>query len=477
MKRFNVLVLLSVLLISSTYSQLPKWRYMREIKFPASDTSFAVPYLCTVTASGRLYVATSAATTVGAHNAIYYADSTDTVMKLMIDFHKNGESDTLTGNIGSIRGISALNNDIIINSSVPFQRSKPSTVSSMYYYIDGDTTKVSKFGFYFSNPGHGTFSHGVAVSKDTIAFTGVTAGAGGPGPFVRTYNLTNSITSPIRGAWIGESKVEVGGTHTGGVDVIRDVALVPGSSYYDSTMVLYTSRNSQSDGNVTGGIASWTEGKQFPGTSVANYTSQRVADLTGYLTFSTNIPYGITVDKNKRLWVAGTDSLKRWVKAFDVAGGSFASERYELPSKYSGANPDTNGAPLRAPGDVALTPDALTAYVVDIYTRSVYQYKFTTATTSVEEEKNIPHSFTLQQNYPNPFNPSTLIGYTLSRSGNIKLTVSNALGQTVAVVAEGYREAGKHNEVFTAGALPSGVYFYSLITPLGTYTKKMMLIK
>ncbi|KAB2926011.1 MAG: T9SS type A sorting domain-containing protein [Bacteroidetes bacterium] len=471
------LPLLLILLVTFGHAQLPKWNYIKEIRFPKSDSAFAVPFLCTVTSSGRLYVISSAATSVGAHNAIYYADSTDTEFHRMVDYNYNGDSDTLTGVFGSLRGIASLNNDIIVNGSVPYQRTKPNTVSTMYYYENGDTNLVSKFGFTFSNPGHGTFHHGVAVTKDTIAIAGVTAGASGPGPFARTYNLTKSITSPVRGAWIGESKLEVGGTHSAGVDVIRDCAVLPGGNYYDSSTVFYTSRNSQSDGNITGGIASWTMGKQFPGTSVNLYESQRVADFEGQLSsFSTNIPYGITVDKNGRLWVCGTDSLKRWVKAYDVAGGTFATVKYELPSQYDLGNPNPNGAPMRGPADVALTPDALTAYVVDVYTRTAYQFKFGIAPNAVRGDA-APFSFELRQNYPNPFNPATVISFELSRSGPVRLVVVNALGQLVATLVDGHREAGRHNETFTAAALPTGVYFYTLSTSAGTITKKMMLVK
>ena len=192
--------------------------------------------------------------------------------------------------------------------------------------------------------------------------------------------------------------------------------------------------------------------------------------------FSTTIPYGITVDKNKRLWVSGTDALKRWVRAYDIAGGTFATLMYELPADSSSTDPNPNGAPLRAPSDVALTSDGLTAYVVDIYQRSAFQYKYGVFT-SVGEEKNVPHSFELLQNYPNPFNPTTFISYDVSTSGPISLVVTNALGQTVATLVNGYTEAGRHNQIFTADQLPTGVYFYTLTTSAGAQTKKMMLIK
>lgn len=478
MKKF--LSMFIIFAIVPLQAQLPKWNYIKEIKFPQSDSAFAVPFLCTVTDNGRLYVISSAATTGGAHNAIYFADSTDTVFKLMVDYNKNGDSDTLTGNMGPLRGIAHLNNDIYVNASVPYTRSKPNTVSSLYYYKDGDTNQVAKFGFYLGSGGHGTYTNGIALTKDTFAIMGVTAGAGVPGPRARFYNLSFGTTNPIRGNWYAESgDVEIGGAHSAGVDVIRDVATIPNENYDDSTSTFYTSRNSQSDGNITGGVASWTGGTQRPSSSpgVAKFVSQRVADFEGQLSsFSTTIPYGITVDHAKRLWVAGTDGLKRWVKAYDVVGGSFATPKYELPADSSSTAPNPAGAPLRGPADVALTKDGLTAYVVDIYTRSAFQFKFGVLTT-VKEDAFHPTSFTLMQNFPNPFNPTTFISYQLSTPGHVKLIVTNALGQKVATVVDGYREAGRQNEVFTADQLPTGVYFYTLTTQAGVQTKKMMLLK
>lgn len=478
MKKFAIILM--IVFVLPLEAQLPKWTFIKEIKFPGTDSTFAVPFLCTVTSNGRLYVISSSATTVGAHNAIYYADSNDTHLTLMIDYSKNGDSDTLSGNMGPLRGIAALNNDIYVNASVPYPRSKPNTVSSLYYYKDGDTNQVSKFGFYLGSAGHGTYTNGIALTKDTFAIMGVTAGAGVPGPRARFYNLTNGITPPARGSWFAESgEFEIGGAHSAGIDVIRDIATIPGENYNDSTSVFYTSRNSQSDENITGGVASWTGGTQLPNSSpgVAKFVSQRVADFEGQLSsFSTNIPYGITVDHAKRLWVAGTDIMKRWVRAYDIAGGTFATLKYELPADSSSTDPNPAGAPLRAPADVALTADGLTAYVVDIYRRSAFQFKFGVFTSVIDDNK-LPSSFELMQNYPNPFNPTTFISYTLSRPGVVTLTVTNAIGQTVATLVNGHREAGRHNEVFSAGTLTSGVYFYTLTTPLGVQTKKMMFIK
>lgn len=80
-------------------------------------------------------------------------------------------------------------------------------------------------------------------------------------------------------------------------------------------------------------------------------------------------------------------------------------------------------------------------------------------------------------NYPNPFNPSTRISYTLKESGKVSLKVYDVLGKEVANLAEGFYEAGKHVAVFDGSNLASGIYFYRLVTPINTITKKMVLTK
>ncbi len=85
-----------------------------------------------------------------------------------------------------------------------------------------------------------------------------------------------------------------------------------------------------------------------------------------------------------------------------------------------------------------------------------------------------PAEFTLQQNYPNPFNPSTTIRYGLPSRAHVILSVSNALGQQVALLEDGEQEAGYHEVKFDGTDLASGVYFYRL--QAGSYARSMKLL-
>lgn len=88
-----------------------------------------------------------------------------------------------------------------------------------------------------------------------------------------------------------------------------------------------------------------------------------------------------------------------------------------------------------------------------------------------------PVSYSLRQNYPNPFNPVTNINFEIPISGNVKLTVYDDAGRMVALLTNGFLNAGFYSAVFDAENLASGVYFYNLETENYSEAKKMILIR
>ena len=99
--------------------------------------------------------------------------------------------------------------------------------------------------------------------------------------------------------------------------------------------------------------------------------------------------------------------------------------------------------------------------------------------TEVMQYHPVPQMFYLNQNYPNPFNPKTVIGYRLSVTGKVKITVYDVLGKEVASLVNEEQKAGEHKIEFNAGnyGLSSGVYFYKLQTDEYVNVKKMILLK
>ncbi|MEW6194622.1 MAG: T9SS type A sorting domain-containing protein [Bacteroidota bacterium] len=100
--------------------------------------------------------------------------------------------------------------------------------------------------------------------------------------------------------------------------------------------------------------------------------------------------------------------------------------------------------------------------------------------TGVKEEAEtsvIPNNYQLSQNYPNPFNPTTTIRFALPQASHVKLVVYNVLGQEVANLVNGYKDAGSYNIIWDAKNLASGIYVYRLETGNQVISKKMTLLK
>ncbi len=89
----------------------------------------------------------------------------------------------------------------------------------------------------------------------------------------------------------------------------------------------------------------------------------------------------------------------------------------------------------------------------------------------------IPDNFSLSQNYPNPFNPSTTINYELPITNYVSIKIYNVLGNEIETLVNENQDAGSYSVDFNASSLPSGIYFYKLVTEKFSETKKMILVK
>lgn len=467
MKNHLRLFLVSLLFISTAFTQNP-WRYSQQLYFPDTNIETIRPFLSTIADDGTLWVISSRIQDASAHNAIYFLAPGDTIFQKFIDYNENGDSDTLVGNIGALRGITVLGNTLYVSATQPYPKTAPNTVAAMYLYPNFDTLQVIKFGFGIQGSGYGSYNHGCDITKDSVLFTGISFGT-----TFRCYNFSDTITVAGYGSYIPPPQyaLEPGGAQLGGIDLIRDVAMIPGGDYFDSNTPFYTSRNSYSSTQQTGGIAVWTGGTQR---TPVNYSGQRILDADNFLAFNNLYPCGISHDRNNLLWVAGVDSTRRWVKAFFM-DGIFAIPVYDLPSQFSEDIADPDGAPMTSPSDVSITTDSSTIYVIDQWSRAAF--KFTRGAVNVDEDPIAVFDFSLEQNYPNPFNPSTLIRFNLPQATNVKLVVTDILGNEVQTLVNGYVQAGRHTKLFKGEGLSSGIYFYTLITDDAKVSKKMTLLK
>jgi hypothetical protein len=109
--------------------------------------------------------------------------------------------------------------------------------------------------------------------------------------------------------------------------------------------------------------------------------------------------------------------------------------------------------------------------------------------TAVPQEKqewvsnsHSPRTFELYQNHPNPFNPSTSIRYNLPTDSQVRLTIYDLEGRTIAVLVDGFRRAGVYTQIwdatdFKGRQFPNGVYFCQLRAGNHVATRKMMLLQ
>ncbi|MBU1098324.1 MAG: membrane dipeptidase [Bacteroidetes bacterium] len=92
--------------------------------------------------------------------------------------------------------------------------------------------------------------------------------------------------------------------------------------------------------------------------------------------------------------------------------------------------------------------------------------------TSIHEIHPVPLTFRVLQNYPNPFNPSTKINFEIIIPGNVKLIISDVLGQTVEEKSQ-FMYPGSYS-INWNGAGSAGVYFYTIVHNNKSITNKMV---
>lgn len=108
-------------------------------------------------------------------------------------------------------------------------------------------------------------------------------------------------------------------------------------------------------------------------------------------------------------------------------------------------------------------------------TLALFSLGSTIVNTEVEEENEL--NFYLSQNYPNPFNPVTNITYIIPEAGFVSLKIYNVLGREIEILVNEHKNAGQYSIRFIADDLPSGIYFYTLLSNSYQETHKMVIQK
>ena len=96
---------------------------------------------------------------------------------------------------------------------------------------------------------------------------------------------------------------------------------------------------------------------------------------------------------------------------------------------------------------------------------------------SISTSTEIEQELELYQNVPNPVMDNTSISFYLPEDGNVRLIVSNTIGQEIMTLASDYYTKGMHTIQMDVNTMSTGVYFYKLESNNKSITKQLTLVK
>ena len=97
--------------------------------------------------------------------------------------------------------------------------------------------------------------------------------------------------------------------------------------------------------------------------------------------------------------------------------------------------------------------------------------------TDVKNELIISDDYFLYQNFPNPFNSITKIKFSIPKLDIVKIKIYDILGNEIRTLLNDSKTTGHYEIEFDANNLPSGIYFYRIISGSYSETKKMILLR
>ena len=110
---------------------------------------------------------------------------------------------------------------------------------------------------------------------------------------------------------------------------------------------------------------------------------------------------------------------------------------------------------------------------IDLILESIFPYGYT----SNKDEIIIPKEFRLFQNFPNPFNPTTTLKFSISDESQVRIEITDTLGQRIEVLVNERKSAGTYYIRFDGSNYSSGIYIFSISSNGKTISKKMQIIK
>lgn len=78
---------------------------------------------------------------------------------------------------------------------------------------------------------------------------------------------------------------------------------------------------------------------------------------------------------------------------------------------------------------------------------------------------------------PNPSRDHVQLSYAITAAGRVNIGLYDATGRLVKTIFNADRASGVFNHTFNVGTLPQGVYFVKALTPNGTHSERLTVIK
>lgn len=100
------------------------------------------------------------------------------------------------------------------------------------------------------------------------------------------------------------------------------------------------------------------------------------------------------------------------------------------------------------------------------------------AQNAIYDDSGAPITYDIKARiFPNPFNATTTISFSLYEESLVEISIYNILGQEIETLLNEVQAAGRHNVIWRARGIPSGIYFYRIFAFGVVKSGKMLLLK
>jgi len=299
----------------------------------------------------------------------------------------------------------------------------------------------------------------------------------------------NAETGAGMNYWVGEKSLAKPGVDENGNIYVGTVAGVSPVIMLDPDFNEIMSINLEPHAAFARGIAVSPDGKDIisanlnEGGPVYIYHSDIPGVIDYAITDSIKVdangdeifPYQcVTVDfgPGNTFWISHDDSyaatgqVENGIVVFDLTAQVY--EYLYIPME---------AAEYNGPRGVAFSSDGNIAYVISFNADKVYKFVRGGVGVVSGSSADKPSNYQLSQNYPNPFNPTTTIQFSIPKHDFVELKVYNNMGSEVVTLINEPKAGGRHEVIFDASNLASGVYYYKFTVNRVVITKSMLLVK